>query len=64
MVKLTCPVDGCEWESQDLGPEFAAALTAALQIHEKNAHPAPTTVQPTKIKFESPKIGIGCDPDQ
>jgi hypothetical protein len=64
MVKLTCPVDGCEWESQDLGPEFAAALTAALQIHEKNAHPAPTTVQPTKIKLESPKIGIGCDPDQ
>ena len=53
MLKLTCPVDGCEWESQDLGPEFAAALTAALQIHEKNAHPAPTTVQPSLFRTKS-----------
>ncbi|KAH3786293.1 hypothetical protein DPMN_164399 [Dreissena polymorpha] len=64
MVKLTCPVDGCEWESQDLEAGFAAALTAALQIHEKNARLAPTTVPSTKLKLESLEIGTGCDPDQ
>ncbi|KAK6182639.1 hypothetical protein SNE40_010279 [Patella caerulea] len=64
MTVLTCPVDGCEWVSQDLRSAFASALTAALQIHEKNAHPTPTTVPPTKFKLDSPQIGTGCEPDQ
>ena len=63
MPTVECPVDGCDWESQDLGVEFAAALTAALQIHDKAAHPA-VHQAPPKLKLESPSIAAGCDPDQ
>ena len=64
MVQLTCPVVGCDWTSQDLDVAFAAALTTALQLHEKDAHPGLPAAPPTKLKLDSPSIGTGCDPDQ
>lgn len=64
MPTLQCPVEGCGWQSQDLGGEFAAALTTALQIHDRTAHPAQNNQAPPKLKLDSPTIGAGCDPDQ
>ncbi|CAG2228353.1 AFG3 [Mytilus edulis] len=39
MPVLQCPIDGCNWKSQDLDEAFAAALTTALQIHDRTVHP-------------------------
>ena len=33
---------GCDWKSQDLATEFAAALTTALQTHIMDKHPVIT----------------------
>ncbi|CAG2199921.1 unnamed protein product [Mytilus edulis] len=35
MPVLQCPIDDCNWKSQDLDEAFAAALTTALQIHDR-----------------------------
>ncbi|XP_052760759.1 uncharacterized protein LOC128203366 [Mya arenaria] len=64
MPVLQCPIDGCEWKSQDLGAEFAAALTAALQIHDRTVHTALARPAPQKLKLDPPSITAGCDPDQ
>ena len=69
-MKLTCPVQACTWESQDLPIELAGALTSALQLHGSTAHAvatAPAAVVPqqqTRLKLDPPKIGLACDPDQ
>lgn len=64
MPSLQCPVEGCDWQSQDLDAGFAAALTAALQIHDKTAHATQALPAPHKLKLDSPTISSGCDPDQ
>ena len=62
MPRLRCPVEGCDWQSQDLESAFASALTTALQMHDRSAH---TSASPStsKLKLEPPKVGLGCDPD-
>jgi hypothetical protein len=62
--RLEVPVEGCEWMAQDLDAEFAAALTTALRIHSRTAHPVHTPPVPQKPKLDPPTIGAGCDPDQ
>ena len=64
MPRLQCPIDGCDWQSQDLEAEFAAGLTAALQIHDRTVHSTPAPVAPQKLKLDPPTIAAGCDPDQ
>ena len=64
MPVLQCPIDGCDWKSQDLDAEFAAALTTALQIHDRTVHSAPPHPTPRKLKLDPPTITAGCDPDQ
>ena len=62
MPSLRCPVEGCDWQSQDLESAFASALTTALQMHDRSVH---TSASPStsKLKLEPPKVGLGCDPD-
>ena len=64
MPFLRCPIDDCDWRSQDLDAAFAAALTTALQIHDRTVHPP--LAQPTmhKLRLDPPTIATGCDPDQ
>lgn len=64
MPQLQCPVEGCDWQSQDLDAAFAAALTAALQIHDRTVHSVQAPVAPQKLKLDPPTIAAGCDPDQ
>ena len=63
MPRLTCPVEGCAWQSQDLDAAFASALTTALQMHDKSAHPSASS-SGTKLKLTPPQVGNCCDPDQ
>ena len=63
MPRLQCPVEGCNWQSQDLDVAFASALTTALQMHDKSVH-ASTSATKSKIKLDPPKVDVGCDPDQ
>ena len=70
MTKFTCPIPGCNWESQDFPPEFAAAANTALEMHNKHAHsPTPTpapaaTSSAPALKFKAPHISAGSTPDQ
>ena len=68
MPKLQCPVQGCTWESQDLGDAFAAALTTALQMHNATSHvalPGPAQAhQRPKLKLDPPSVAADCNPDQ
>ena len=67
MPTLECPVEGCDWQSQDLDAAFAAAMTAALQIHDRTVHQPqaqPATAAAPKLKLDPPTIAAGCDPDQ
>ena len=61
MPSLDCPVDGCNWKSQDLPVEFAQALATALTLHANNAHPqAPTG----NLKLQPPIVKAGSIPDE
>lgn len=64
MPVLQCPIDGCNWKSQDLDEAFAAALTTALQIHDRTVHPPLAQPSTHKLKLDPPSIATGCDPDQ
>ena len=64
MLRLQCPVEGCDWESQDLDEAFAAGLKAALHIHDRTVHSTPAPVATQKLKLDLPSISAGCDPDQ
>ena len=64
MPSLQCPVEGCAWVSQDLDVAFAAALTAALQIHDRAVHTPQAQPVPQRLKLDSPTISAGSDPDQ
>ena len=64
MPVLQCPIDGCDWKSQDLDAAFAAALTTALQIHDRTVHPPLAQTASRKLKLDPPTIATGCDPDQ
>lgn len=61
MPVISCPVEGCTWESQDLDVAFAAALNTSLQMHDKTAH---AQITPAKLKLKPPTVGAGCTPDQ
>ncbi len=67
MPRLECPVEGCDWQFQDLDNAFAAALATALQMNDKaapyrlQAQPAPPI---SKLKLDPPTVAAGCDPDQ
>ena len=63
MPSITCPVDGCTWQSQDLGDAFAAILLTSLQMHNQAVH-SPAAAPPTKLKLKPPTVGAGCNPDQ
>ncbi|KAJ8305034.1 hypothetical protein KUTeg_017414 [Tegillarca granosa] len=60
---LECPVEGCDWQSQDLDAAFAAVMTAVLQIHDRTVH-QPAAAAAPKLKLDPPTIAAGCDPDQ
>ncbi len=64
MPVLQCLIDGCNWKSQDLDEAFAAALTTALQIHDRTVHPPLAQPSTHKLKLDPPSIATGCDPDQ
>ena len=64
MPRLQCPIEGCDWQAQDLDAAFAAGLTAALQIHDRTVHSTPAPAAPQKLKLDPPTISAGCDPDQ
>ncbi|CAG2234961.1 unnamed protein product [Mytilus edulis] len=64
MPVLQSPIDGCNWKSQDLDEAFAAALTTALQIHDRTVHPPLAQPSTHKLKLDPPTIAAGCDPDQ
>ena len=61
MPKLTCPVDGCDWQSQALDAALAEALTTALKVYDKTEHKGTPAL---KVKLDPPQIGAACDPDQ
>ena len=67
-MHLTCPITGCNWQSQELPDTFVDALTSALNMHNKAVHE--TTVQPNtqaapqSLKLKSPTVSAGCTPDQ
>ena len=46
MPRLQCPVEGCDWKSQDLDEAFAAGLTAALQQLSRSMIELSTQQQP------------------
>ena len=69
MPAINCPVDDCDWKTQDLSGEFAAILHTSLNVHVRTAHPQPASdlaseSVSTKLKLKPPTIGPGCDPDQ
>ena len=60
MPQLKCPIDGCEWQSQQLGEAFVEALTIVLQAHISNAH-APNPHNYAKPeKLDRPTVAKGC----
>ena len=63
-IKLTCPVPQCNWESQELPVELAAALNTALELHGKTAHAPTTTPVGPALKLKPPSISVGSSPDQ
>jgi hypothetical protein len=60
MPKLKCPIDECEWESQDLAVELAAVLTVALQAHLSRVHPTDPAAAVKPEKLNRPAVGKGC----
>lgn len=50
MPRLTCPIKGCSWKSQNLDTAFANVAKLALQIHNNNVHSS--TSSPSR-KLES-----------
>ena len=64
MPRLQCPIEGCDWQTQDLDAAFAAGLTPALQIHDRTVHATPAPATPQKLKLDPPTVSAGCDPDQ
>ncbi|KAH3861316.1 hypothetical protein DPMN_024243 [Dreissena polymorpha] len=61
MPRLQCPIEGCDWQSQDLDTAFAAGLTAALQIHDRTIHSTPAPVAPQRLQLDPPTIAAGWD---
>ena len=61
-MKINCSV--CEWESQDLSEAFAAVLSQQLATHCQVQHPPAAVAQPTKLKFDPPKVGLDYNPEQ
>ena len=73
MPQLTCPVNGCDWKSQELDAAFAQALTDALRMHDRDQHsilaaaaPAPAAPPPAyrRLRLDPPKITAGSELDQ
>ena len=63
MPIIDCPVEDCEWKSQNLGKAFAAILHTSLQMHAQAAHTT-AAAAPTTLKLKPPTVGSGCNPDQ
>ena len=63
MPIIVCPVQDCEWKSQNLGEAFAAILHTSLQMHAQAAHTT-AAAAPTTLKLKPPTVGPGCNPDQ
>ena len=59
MPRLDCPIETCDWKSQDLGEEFAFALSTALEGHLKYAH-STTDSHAKPEKIHRPTIAKGC----
>ena len=66
-ISIECPVDGCNWKSQELEPALATILNQQLTMHDKAAHSQPAPAQQPHhpyLKLKSPTISSGCTPDQ
>ena len=70
MVKLSCPIPGCVWESNDFPPEFAVVANTTLETHIRYVHPQnepqPVAPNPPKpvLKLKPLHISAGSTPDQ
>ena len=66
MPKISCPVDGCTYETENLDGAFAAVLVQQLQMHDKAAHssPAPSQNISHKLNIDPPKISVGANPEE
>ena len=79
MVRLSCPLEGCKWLSQDLDAAFAEVLNTALVMHDYHVHckvdsnPAKLTmpivghadqVANKPVKLTMPMIRLGSNLDQ
>ena len=65
MPIIKCPYEQCQWQSDDLGGEFAAVIAQQLAMHDKAAHANPTpTPMPQKLNIDPPKIGVGATPEE
>ena len=63
MPIISCPVNGCEWTSDDLDGAFAAVIVQQLQMHDKTTHSTLPT-ENHKLKIDSPEIGVGANPEE
>lgn len=65
MVIVNCPVEACQWKSDDLPVELAAVLGQQLQMHDKSKHTNTTPHQEKshKLKINPPKMGVGASPE-
>ena len=63
MPSISCPVEDCEWKSDDLGGAFAAVIVQQLQMHDKSTHSTPPA-ENHKLKLDLPEIGVGANPEE
>ena len=64
MPKITCPVQGCDWKSDDLPEAMASAVTMQLQVHDKSAHTAPPPKASYKLNIDPPTLDVGATPEE
>ena len=63
MPIISCPVEDCEWTSDDLDGAFAAVIVQQLQMHDKSTHLTPPA-ENHKLKIDPPEIGVGANPEE
>ena len=66
MTVILCPIEGCEWKSQDLPDAFVGILTEQLQMHKNAVHQAaasPAQPKPHVLKIDPPKVNVGASPE-
>ena len=66
MTIITCPIEGCEWKSQDLPDSFVGVLTEQLQMHNKSVHQTEANTaqaRPHVLKIDPPKLNVGASPE-